>query len=111
MFINENYDIIFISPMDGTVLEKATIKPDYLSGEYEFDINSNLSITNNENIDEIGQIINEHSAAKTFDKNYLSYLGIIGDIIGADLTNNKNLRELIMNIYFINYWSSYEKKK
>ncbi|KXI51974.1 MULTISPECIES: AlwI family type II restriction endonuclease [Bacillus cereus group] len=92
MFINENYDIIFISPVDGTVLEKATIKPDYLSGKYEFNINSNLSITNNENIDEIGQIINEHSAAKTFDKNYLSYLGIIGDIIGADLTNNKNLR-------------------
>lgn len=91
--------------------KKATIKPDYLSGEYEFDINSNLSITNNENIDEIGQIINEHSAAKTFDKNYLSYLGIIGDIIGADLTNNKTLGSFIMNIYFINYWSSYEKKK
>lgn len=90
MFFNEDYDVVLMSPNDGTILNRVTITPDFSVDSYVFNVDVNVG--NTETIDEISSCIIEHSASKTFDSNYSTYLGIIESIVGSDLINNKNLR-------------------
>lgn len=90
MFLNENYDVVLISPIDGSVLNRTTLKPDHATNDFEFNVPVNS--VHEQTVDIIGETILEHSTSRTFDKNYSSYLGIIGKITGEDLINNKNLR-------------------
>jgi AlwI restriction endonuclease len=90
MFPNENYDIIIISPQNGEMLDKITLTPDFTVENYDLNVNISSGVT--ETIEQIGKKIIEHSASKTFESSFLSYLGIIENIIGTILTNDKNLR-------------------
>lgn len=90
MFINEDYDVVLVSPKDGNVINRVTITPDFSVSNYDF--NATVAIGTSETINDIANSIIEHSASKTFDNNYLNYLGIIENIVGTDLINNKNLR-------------------
>jgi hypothetical protein len=90
MFINEDYNIILISPHDGVVLDRVIITPDFSKLAYDFKVK--VSTDRHESIEDIGNKIIEHSQSKNFESNFLSYLNILENIIGADLTSNKNLR-------------------
>ncbi|OIJ09418.1 AlwI family restriction endonuclease [Anaerobacillus arseniciselenatis] len=90
MFLREDYDIVLMSPKDGNTLSRVTITPDFSVDSYDFSVTANVGKI--ESINDIATSIIKHSASKTFDSNYSSYLGIIENIIGTDLIHNKNLR-------------------
>lgn len=90
MFPNEDYDIKLISPQNGEVLDKITVTPDFSVDSYELKVNISSEVT--DTLEQIGKKIIEHSASKTFENSFLSYLRILENIIGTNLTNDKNLR-------------------
>lgn len=90
MFLFEDYEVILISPKDGSILNKVIVTPDHSVNFYNFD--ASVSDDTNETLSEIANNIIEHSASRTFNKKFSAYLKIIENIIGTDLINSKTLR-------------------
>jgi hypothetical protein len=90
MFLNEEYDLIVINPQNGDVLDRIIITPS--SSNLKFEVNNSSSVEQEETVEDIGKSIIEHSAAKTFGGNFLTYLGVIENITKSGLIDNKNLR-------------------
>lgn len=104
MFFEEDYNIIFINPNDGSTLENNIVKPDFSVESYEFDISGTADLNNT--FDELAKNIIAHSISKTFEANYSAYLGIIEEIVGQDLINNKNLRGAYYEYLFYKFLDS-----
>lgn len=91
MFIQEDYDLIIINPVDGEHLSRHTITPDKTDTVFSFnaDIPQDLKISDPNKLKE--KILN-HSAARNFEREFLSYLNVLRKITGQDYSDDKSLR-------------------
>ncbi len=91
-FLNETYEVEYIDPQTGAIIETSMIMPTLSQANFEF-ANSKEGITIvDEKAEEIAEQILDHSSSRTFNHQFLSYLKVLTKITGEDFINDKGLR-------------------